>query len=225
MSGAAVAPAQPELVLTGQQRVLAAALREKDQQVETMYLGALHVFQQPANPDRLALAAHAVRELMEKLPEHLDVPSHDKPSKRQPSLNVKVRELADQWSVVEAEVVDAVEISAKMRKFNKKAKEFFDWFDQNFHKRREQAAAALRALDVTGRSLPPPIEDLRIQIWRECNDFFQAVSHHRKICTDDEFTNWLHEFELFLLDHLRPRTFDDFSNLDIIIAEGERDAQ
>lgn len=223
-SGATTAPPQSDLVLAGQQRALAAALREKDQQVETMYLGALHVLRQSANPDRMALAAHGMRELMEKLPEHLDVPSQNKPPKGQPSLNVKVRELAYHWTSIADEIADAVEINSRIRKFNKKAKIFFEWFEQNFHTRREQTAAALRAMDTTGRSLPIPIEELRIRHWKACNEFFQGVAHHGKICTEEEFVNWLSELELFLLDHLQPRTFDDFTNLDEIIAEGERDA-
>ena len=45
-----------------------------------MYLGALMVFDQGGNPDRLALAAHSFRELMEKLPRYIDVPAESSPS-------------------------------------------------------------------------------------------------------------------------------------------------
>jgi hypothetical protein len=224
LSRAALSQARPEPVLTGQQRALVAALRETDRQVAVMYLGALHVLQQSANPDRLALAAHAVRELMEKLPEHLDVPSHDKQPKGQASLNVKVRELAEHWSPIADVAAEATEVSPKMRKFNRKAQDFFVWFESNFHTRREQTVAAIRALDASRRPLPTPIEELHVQHWRTCNDFFQAVSHHKKTCSDDEFVSWLLALEIFLLDHMRPRTFDNFSSLDEIIAEGESDA-
>jgi hypothetical protein len=89
-------PAEPELVLSGQQQTLLIALNEKDPKAAKMYLGALHVFQQRANPDRLALAAHGLRELMEKLPKYVDIPARGQ-AKSQPTLYVKVRELADSW--------------------------------------------------------------------------------------------------------------------------------
>jgi hypothetical protein len=63
--------------------------------------GALHVLQS-SNPDRTALAAHGIRELIEKLPDHIDVASAVtgdalKQPKRPPSLTVQVRELEQQW--------------------------------------------------------------------------------------------------------------------------------
>lgn len=224
VGGSPLAPTQPELVLSGQQQALLAALRERDQQAEVMYAGALYVLRQTANPDRIALAAHALRELMEKLPEHLDVPAHGVSAKGQASLNVKVRELASHWTPISSEAEEATEVSPKLRRFHRKAKSFFEWFDQSFQKRRDKTAAALRAMDASGRYMPQPIEELRISHWGVCNDFFQGVSHHRKTCTELEFNAWLDDLERFLLDHLRPRTFEDFSSLDKIIAEGEQDA-
>lgn len=211
------------IVLAGQQQALLTALIEKDPQLGVMYLGGLHVLQQEGNPDREALAAHAIRELMEKLPQFIDVPTREK-STKPVSLGVKVRELSDYWAGVSAEVVSATVITAKLRKFHKKVKEFFDWFEQSVPKRREQTAQALRRLDVTGRSLPTPIEQLHIKHWGLCNDFFQGVSHHGHVCSPGEFANWLDEFERFLLDRMRPRTFETFSALDNIIEEGETDA-
>jgi hypothetical protein len=213
----------PGLVLTGQQQTLFTALIEKDRQLGTIYLGGLHVLHQEGNPDREALAAHAVRELMEKLPQFVDVPTPEK-IKKPASLNVKVRELSGHWAGVSAEVMSATAITPKLRKFHKRVSDFFDWFEQSFVKRRDQTAAALRSLDVTGRSLPMPIEELHIKHWGLCNEFFQKVSHHGRSCSQEEFASWLDEFERFLLDRMRPRTFETFSALDEIIAEGETDA-
>jgi hypothetical protein len=211
------------LVLTGQQQTLLTALVETDPQLGTIYLGGLHVLHQEGNPDREALAAHAIRELMEKLPQFIDVPTPEKP-KKPVSLNVKVRELSGHWSGVSAEAMSATVITPKLRKFHIRVKDFFDWFEQSFVKRREQTAAALRSLDATGRSLPTPIEELHIKHWGLCNDFFQSVSHHGRLCSQEELASWLDELERFLLDRMRPRTFETFSTLDKIIAEGETDA-
>ena len=62
-------------ILAGQQQALLTALIEKDPHLGVMYLGGLHVLRQEGNPDREALAAHAIRELMEKLPQFVDVPT------------------------------------------------------------------------------------------------------------------------------------------------------
>lgn len=217
------ASSAPGLVLTGQQQTLLAALIEKDPQLGTIYLGGLHVLHQEGNPDREALAAHAIRELMEKLPQFVDLPTPEKP-KKPVSLNVKVRELSVHWARVSAEAMEATVITAKIRKFHTRVNDFFDWFEQSFAKRRDQTAAALRSLDATGRSLPTPIEDLHIKHWGLCNEFFQSVSHHGHLCSQEEFASWLDEFERFLLERMRPRTFETFSVLDKIIAEGETDA-
>lgn len=211
------------LLLTGQQQTLLTALVEKDSQLAKIYLGAVHVLHQDGNPDREALAAHAMRELMEKLPQFIDVPTAEKP-KKPASLNVKVRELSDHWAGVSAEIINGTVITPKLRRFHIKVKNFFDWFEQSFPKRREQTAAALRGLDVTGRSLPTPIQELHIKHWGLCNGFFQSVSHHGRLCSQEEFSSWLDELERFLLDRMRPRTFETFSALDSIIAEGETDA-
>lgn len=66
--------------LTGQQRALYEALldlgsaaKDENPRMAKMYFGAVLVLRQIGNPDRLALAAHGLRELMEKMPRFLDV--------------------------------------------------------------------------------------------------------------------------------------------------------
>lgn len=54
----------------GRQRALHDALGELDEALARMYLGALLALRQTENPDRLALAVHDMRELMEKLARH-----------------------------------------------------------------------------------------------------------------------------------------------------------
>ena len=62
------------LNLSGQQRSLLLAFERLDPKLARMYLGALRVLADEANPDAMPLAAHTLREIMEKLPESLDVP-------------------------------------------------------------------------------------------------------------------------------------------------------
>src|SRR6266700_3470470 len=66
-----VPPAPVGLQLSGQQRALLEALREIDQRLGEMYLGALAVLQQPFNGERFAQSAHTLRELINHLPSSL----------------------------------------------------------------------------------------------------------------------------------------------------------
>jgi hypothetical protein len=79
-------------------------------------------------------------------------------------------------------------------------------------------------LDHRKLKLPKPIKDAHISEWDSYDRFFQGVSHHGHIPTEDEFNGYLESFERFLLDRLKPRTFDDQSVLKAIIEEGERNA-
>jgi hypothetical protein len=81
------------LNLTGQQNALHEALSDKDQKLASMYLGALKAFEQSANPEMYVHAAHSMRELMEKMPQYLDLPVEE----HIPSLKERTRYLADNW--------------------------------------------------------------------------------------------------------------------------------
>ena len=214
------------LQLSGQQRALYEVLSEKDERLSGMYLGSLLVFRQVENPDSLALAAHGLRELMEKLPRYLDLPVATRP----PSLKEKVRSLSKSWSNAErsserrGNPAWSGAIDGPLQKFLKKTEEFFAWFKLEHPTRRQQTAKILRSLDPMDRPLPTPIEQLRIEEWDKCHDYFEGVSHHTILSSSEKFTPWLVALERFLLDRLRPRTFEDHSELDRIIREGEGNA-
>lgn len=82
------------LRLSGQQQALYNALLEKDQGLTNMYYGALMMLNHNSNPDNLALAAHGVRELMEKIPVFVDVQIKAQTE----SLKGKVLELENFWT-------------------------------------------------------------------------------------------------------------------------------
>jgi hypothetical protein len=218
----------PTWELSGMQWTIFAALNGKHERLGRMYAGALHLLQSD-NPDRLSCAAHDLRELIEKLPYHIDVPAaatgdaliRPKGSK---TLTVQVRELLNQWKKVAKQIDGAVEISPRLRTFHDRLCEFFDRFEKNVPTRREQAIAAFRKLDPSPRRLPALIESHRVAMWIAYRDFFLAVAHHEKECSHDEFLEWLSSFEGFLVDCLSPRTFDDFAVIDALVEEGERHA-
>ena len=60
------------LALTLQQRNVLDALKSNETEecpLSEWYLGALYALDNPYNPDRVAQAAHSLRELLEKLPQ------------------------------------------------------------------------------------------------------------------------------------------------------------
>jgi hypothetical protein len=77
-------------------------------------------------------------------------------------------------------------------------------------------------LDVSGRRLPEPIEQLVVTQWDKTRDYFINVCHYRVEAKEPEFLSYLDVLETFLLDRLRPRTFADLDTLDAIIEEGRR---
>ena len=218
---------EPQQVqLSGRQRTLYEALSEKEQSLADMYLGSLMTLQQTGNPDSLALAAHGLRELIEKLPRYLDAPVNT----NSPSLKGKVQELAQSWnnalgrSRCHSDLNWSGDIDRPLLGFLRKAHEFFEWFKAERPTRRQQTANALRELDPLEQPLPASIEELRIEEWDVCHNFFQKVSHHNASSSHNEFSGFLSAFEIFLLDRLRPRKFEDHAEIDRIISEGETDA-
>jgi hypothetical protein len=188
-----------------------------------MYFGALVALSHTENPDHLAQSAHSIRELMEKIPAFLDVQTRA----HQESLSSKVRELEDSWQTAiqrSASYDDGNwngEIDQPLSQLLEKLQQFFNWLGEHRPRRRAEVAATLHRLDGSDHTLPKPLEELEVERWMRIRDFFQAVSHHRKQATRDEFEGWLDALEMFLLDRLEPRTFADFDTIDEIIEEGQ----
>jgi hypothetical protein len=210
------------LTLSGQQQALYAALAEKERRLASMYHGALAVFGQHDNPDRLALAAHGLRELMEKLPRYLNLPTET-----QPRLAEKLRTLNQNWdrTVRKSKCHENGKWNGEIDKILQdillEIGAFFAWVNEQVPKRKESTARILRTLDALGRALPAPIEALRTEQWDVIHRFFISVGHHQRSALDEEFTMWLSALERFLLDQLTPRTFEDHAKIDAIISEGE----
>jgi len=221
--GASAHGSPEEAVLSGRQRALFQALGKKDQQLALMYLGALSVLKNILNPDRIAQAAHSLRELLEKLPRILDMPIQVKP----PSMIDKIRPLEQTWSKAKTESSclktnpHSGEIDRPLRKFLDETDSFFTWLGSDRPTRRQQAAKVVRGLDPLKKVLPETIESLHVEEWDRYRSHFELVSHHQIVEEYEEFIKWVDGVERYLLDRLVPRTFDDFTTLDKIIGEGE----
>lgn len=213
----------PRPDLTDQQRALLLALQRRDPKLACMYFGALLVLADEANPERLPMAAHALRELMEKLPESLDIPLKATTGE----LSKRVGKL---WSLWKATVEKSAchnggqwqgQIDSPLRELLQGLNAFFDWFSVNHRTRCEEAVLALRRLDTAGRFLPASLEDKNVRMWRDIRECFVTVAHHN--LSRDDFSRRLDELERFLLDRFQPRTFADFDAIDALLKEAARD--
>jgi hypothetical protein len=223
-SGANAAPTSASAVaLSGQQRALLHALDERDRSLSAMYRGGIAVLGDAANPDRFAQCAHSMRELMEKLPELLDVPT----TAQKERLKAKVREIEDAFLGVQRKTCcfsatagwDG-SIDGHLRKFLTRLGSFLEWFASHQPRRRDELHGVLVRLDGSGRELPKPLASLNVDTWGKKRDYFQSVSHHRRTADEQEFRQRLDALERFLLDRLEPRTFDDFAEIDDLLGEG-----
>ncbi len=212
-------PARPEVVeLSGRARQLWEALSDIDEQLGHMYLGALDVLQHGANPDRLALAAHGIRELIEKLPRFLDLPATEN---RGPAMREQARSLAAAWAKLGPSVIDGDGLlTSSGEKLLGKLADFCEGVGAD-PTRKQAATAAVSRLDLNPLKLPPPIQDLHVSEWSTIEGFFIGVAHHTKTTDDDEIEQYLAALDRFLLDRLRPRTFEDFAAIDELLGKDE----
>jgi hypothetical protein len=209
------------------QREVFDALCENSDRLAKMYFGAVAVLQQTNNPDRLALAAHGLRELMEKSPEYLDLKVAQTTGA---SLGVKVNELKVSWhgTFKKSKCRDhgkwTGQIDGHLRKFLKRAEAFFEFHEQKFPKLVERARQIVRRFDPLKGNLPEPLSNFRASSWQAMDDYFKKVAHHHSVESEQQFLSWMGALELFLLDGLRPRTAMDHADLKKIIEEAEQNA-
>jgi hypothetical protein len=209
--------------LSGQQRALISVLGERNPLLGSMYVGGIRVLGDASNPERFAHCAHSMRELMEKLPELLDVPA----KAHKESLKTKVVELHGTYNGTRKKTTcfNALSgwdgsIDVMLKKFLVRVDTFFEWFEEHHPRRQNELRDLLARLDGTGRELPDSLSSLNVQAWQLMKDYFQSVSHHRKTADEKDFLHWIDATEKFLLDRLRPRTFEDFSAIDSLLEEG-----
>lgn len=215
--------AAPHIALSGQQRALIRALASRDKALASTYHGAVWALAMAGNPDRLAQCAHSIRELMEKLPEVLDVPV----KAQKESLKAKVQEIdvafTDTCKRSSCRAPTSGwngEVDPHLGKFLDRLDTFFAWFRAHNPRRREELQNMLARLDSSGRSLPEPLAKINVNTWDAMRDFFQSVAHHRRAVEQAELLGYMDSLERFLLDALEPRTFDDFEEIDELLSGG-----
>jgi hypothetical protein len=235
-SGGTVLPAATENVVTARsEKVAGRPLELRPDQLDLvealqqqpgkfdyacMYMGALYTLDQADNPLRFVLAAHALRELMEKLPASYGVPEPEG------GMKSDVMNLRDKWSsVVKATRCRTAEgwagqVDKPLGKFLQALDAFFAKFTEQYHPRKVQADTFLRAAELRPVPLPTVIVGPQVEQWADCREYFVRVAHHGRD-PGNEFGSRLSFLERFLLDRLAPRAHADRADIDRLIARGE----
>lgn len=209
--------------LSTRQQALYEAIANRSGPLAQIYLGMIRVVADDSNPDRFALAAHGVREMMDLLPRYLNLAVKFSDER----LSDKINGLEVVWentvsnSACLTSIGWAGTIDTHLRKFIVKFEEFLKWDKEHHPKRVSAARRVFRTFDVMPLPLPPPLEDRRVKEWSALHDYFTNVLHHSSQPRPDEFMQGVEDFETFLLDRLRPQPFEDVAVIDALIREGE----
>jgi hypothetical protein len=169
-------------------------------------------------PDRLSLAAHALREVMEKLPG--DGVRVD----RGADLQTKVRGLRPLWDLACGENQRCGgtwngAIHEPLRELLVVMEAFFDGQEQLVVTRRELAVRFLRTLEVGPQALPDDVQIENAKQWMTFHRYFDGVAHHGSV-SENAFREQLSRLESFLSVRLMPRPTGDFTSIDRLV-EGE----
>ena len=193
-----------------------------DKRVHDMYLGALIVMRDGTNPDRIAMAGHALRELCVELMRGAGI------EKTKYNLGSEVNNLKQPWDKVQNEAKACSGLCGNcagknLRKFLQLLSGFFARHSMNRPKATEKIASAIGQIDVNRRIAGSNEHMPAAQRWEEIHDFFNKCGHHGPT-TFDELQSRLFEFEELLIRLLLPTPSGDMTEIDEILAEEKANA-
>lgn len=209
--------------LTNEQSTLFVVLHGRSQRIARIYLGAIIAIKDGSDPERLAKAAHEMRELMLKMSEIADVETRA----LNESMGQKVADLETEfYSMVGNSKLKGPNwdgpVDLPVRRWLNKSTEFFDWKTEHFPRRRDEVKQILRGLEGPNRLLPAEMEKINIELWMETKSFFDKLAHHGPEAAEREFLERMTYVEGVLQNKLNPKTFADFDAVDALIEEGEK---
>jgi hypothetical protein len=213
-----------QLRLTGSQQQIHGALVEKGQELADLYETALRIYWDGQLPARLIPAAHSLRQLVDGLPQAMDVP-----------IPVDPVQITDQANMLEPIWSNALKsgchqngewagtIDAPLQKLLRKLRGFFEWLEANRPKWDTVIIQMFRVTDPSGQPLPETLEQKRAKAWKELRRYFSNTAHGEST-TSEDFATKMEALERILLDSLCRKPSEDLSAIDRILEEGAGDA-
>lgn len=207
------------LVLTSKQRDVLEVLKSKQTEeypLSDWYTGALYALDNHYNPDRVAQAAHSLRELLQKLPRvvqgnEVHVSATDFTGMRR---NINDRILKDTERYSEGwknKIIDA--------RLDKTLRKVEDYFSHNRQPtRKEQIKQAVATIDPMVNSLGSEIQEVKRNQYHHLWSQLEEFSHHGSRPDVAEFKKCLEELENIVFDLLAPVTAQDQKGIQTILS-------
>lgn len=199
--------------LSGRSREVLETLARQKGRASHFYEGALRALADRSNPVRAESAAYCLRELIEQLEQAALA------SAPGPRLGDLVDDFRSKWEAAERRSEDSGLVDDcdpavfAVDQFLKDAA-------ATHADRRDRAQTTFFELDPVGRHGPPDTHRARVEALFAFRGEFNEILHGRKPTGSEAFDSKVKGFESFLLTWLRPHTFDDFTEIDGLLAEG-----
>ncbi len=205
-----------------QQRVLE-ALKDRETEkyaLSQWYLGALYTLHNEQNPDRIAQAAHSLRELIEKLPrvvEGSDVQGsspnfHEMRSKIYKRISKDKENYSDGW---ENKTID--------KHLDQTLKEVEKYLESNQQPtRRERMQTAVTTIDPMANRFNGQIREGKRDRLYELWDKLEGIAHHRRKQKIEDLENCLNKLEHTVIDLLSPITAENQKEIQTILENPDR---
>ncbi len=189
-----------------------------------MYMEALRAIARNDGPESVHVAAYELREFMNALPQALDLPLESYEQLRE-----KVQTFVASWQKKSKESACLRDgswggiIDIALRDLLTSIGVLVSWVEAQIPTRSAEAKLVLEKLSPTDRPLPSPLMTMRTNDWSGLLNYFNNCTHHNSEPDPVEFKQNVERLEIFLLEHLEPRTFEDQAEIESLIAEVEAD--
>jgi hypothetical protein len=212
--------ATPKRILLREQLLKATTPR-----LTAYYWEAIRALREADDEIRFSVAGHALRELQNGLPHHLEVPEE------RGRLGDFFNWLRDQWRKllpsrppkVNGELWTGLEIDRPLGIFLGTLHQKIETYAGVYVRRREMHRNALGHLDPGLGEAPDAVQQAVVSTWMELSGVFNSATHSTN---PEEFEAAVEAFEDFLIDRLAPRTFEKQDAIADLVreAEGRADA-
>lgn len=182
------------------------------------YIGCIYALASAPNPYRMQQAALACRDLMRAVPDHF---GYDL-SAFKTSVASKMRMVLDKHGAAIAGSDCRVDdswvgpIDKPLRDLLLELDSYVDWQASTNPRLAERVAQAMAASDPAPSDVPSDIAEARTRSWMKLDRFFNDATHNKR---EKDFRERKEQLEVILLDMLRPQTFQEFAEIDQLLAE------
>ena len=211
------------LVLTSKQQKVLDVLENKQTEkfpLRDWYIGALYALNNHYNPDRIAQAAHSLRELLEKLPWVIHGSIVQANTSRFANMRDSMNNLILKAKKRYPEGWKGGQINKDLAKTLNILEEYLELNRQpNRRERIQQAIATIDPMgDRLGNDLQINKRNQLFNLWKVLEDF----AHHKSDPDLAEFNNCLKELENTVFDLLAPITAQDQEEIQTILNLSDR---